>query len=303
MGNSVTADRWRKLLNDLGHEVTVAHRCLRGPFDLLIALHARKSHNAVLQFQKQNAKRPVIVAMTGTDLHSDLGRSKKVMESVELAQRILLLEPKAGFKLPTKLRKKIRVIYQSAVVIKPTPTRLKRWFEVTVVGHLRPVKDPFRTAQAAMRLPTVSRVRVVQIGRTLDPFMERRARSLAEQNPRYKFLGPLSHLETQRRLARSRATVLSSKSEGGPAVLSEAIVNSIPVLASRIDATEGILGESYPGLFCVGDTRRLAELLYRVEKDASFRRELVSCTKSIKRKLQPSFERKAWRALLSEFSY
>ena len=290
-------------MKDLGHEVTVANRCLRGSFDLLIALHARKSHSAVFQFHKQNAKKPVIVAMTGTDLHNDLGRSQKVSKSLELADRIVLLEPKAGLKLPLRFQSQIRVIYQSAIVIKPTPTRLKRWFEVTVVGHLRPVKDPFRTAQAAMRLPPDSRVRVVQIGRALDPSMERTARSLAEENTRYKFLGALSHLETQRRLARSRVTVLSSKSEGGPAALSEAIVNSIPVLASRIDATEGILGESYPGLFCVGDTQRLAELLYRVEKDASFRRELVDSAKPMKRRLQPSFELKAWRELLREFGF
>ncbi len=301
LGNSVTADRWRKLLLKLGHDVTIGNRCLNGSFDLLIALHARKSHEAVIQFNKRNSRKPVIVAMTGTDLHCDLGRSKKVEESLDRADRILLLEPNAGVKLAKKYQKKIRVIYQSASLVRPRPKRLTRWFEVTVIGHLRPVKDPFRTAHASFGLPADSRIRVVQIGRTLDRSMELTARSLTKKYSRYKFLGPLSHLETQRRLARSRVTVLSSKSEGGPAVLSEAIVNSVPILASRIHATEGILGEAYPGMFRVGDTRHLTELLYQAEKDISFRRQLVESTREMKQKLQPSFEVNAWRTLVDEF--
>ena len=301
LGNSVTAGRWRELLIKLGHEVTVATRCLEGSFDLLIALHARKSHRAVVQFHQRHGGKPVIVAMTGTDLHCDLGRSDKVEQSLELADRILLLEPKAGVKLARKYQNKIRVIYQSADLVKSRPKPLTRWFEITVIGHLRPVKDPFRTAYAARDLPADSRIRVVQIGRALDRSMEQTARALAERNPRYKFLGPLPHLETQRRLARSRVTVLSSKSEGGPAVLSEAIVNSVPVLASRIDATEGILGKTYSGMFNVGDTRQLTKLLFRTEQERSFRQHLVESTRSMKPKLAFGFEVSAWKNLIDEF--
>ena len=303
LGNSVTAGRWRDLLVKLGHDVTVAGKCLDGAFDLLIALHARKSHRAAIQFHKFHSGKPIIVAMTGTDLHCDLESSNKVKETLNLADRILLLEPKARVKLAGKFQKKIRVIYQSASVVKPRPKPLTRWFEITVIGHLRSVKDPFRTAYAAMDLPVDSRIRVVQIGRSLDRSMEQTARSLAERNPRYKFLGPLSHLQTQRRLARSRVTVLSSKSEGGPAVLSEAIVNSIPVLASRIDATEGMLGKTYAGMFNVGDTQHLTELLYQSEKDGSFRQLLVNSTRSMKSKLRLAFESSAWENLIGEFGF
>ncbi|MDB4372991.1 TIGR04348 family glycosyltransferase [Mariniblastus sp.] len=303
LGNRVTAGRWRGVLSDLGHAVTVADRYQDGPFDLLIALHARKSHHAVVQFHKNRVGKPIIVAMTGTDLHCDLGRSIKVEESLSLADRVLLLEPIASKKLAAGHQKKIRVIYQSASLVTPQPQPLTRWFEVTVIGHLRSVKDPFRTAHAAHGLPDDSRIRIVQIGRALNPAMEKTARSIADANPRYRFLGALSHSETQRRLARSRVTVLSSKSEGGPAVLSEAIVNSVPVLASRIDATEGILGETYKGMFNVGDTRRLTELLWRAESEPSFRQQLVRSTRSMKQKLQPEFEVKAWKKLVCEFGF
>lgn len=288
------------MLSGLGHEVDVADRYHHGEFDLLIALHARKSHRAVVQFNRHCHEKPVIVAMTGTDLHCDLGRSLEVEDSLKLANRVLLLEPNAGLKLPKNYQDKIRVICQSASKVIPKPRPLTRWFEVTVVGHLRSVKDPFRTADAALGLPGNSRIRIVQIGRPLNLAMEKRAISISKKNPRYRFLGALSHSETQRRLARSRLTVLSSKSEGGPAVLSEAIVNSVPVLASRIDATEGLLGQMYEGLFNVGDTARLTELLYRAEQEAAFRLQLVSRTKAIRQKFQPHYEIKSWRRLIAE---
>lgn len=288
------------MLTSLGHDVNVADRYHSGEFDLLIALHARKSHHAVIQFNKHCCGKPVIVAMTGTDLHCDLGRSQEVEESLKLADRVLLLEPNAGLKLAKNFQEKVRVIFQSASLVTPEPQALTRWFEVTVVGHLRSVKDPFRTAHSALGLPADSRIRIVQIGRALNSAMEKTAISITSKNPRYRFLGPLSHSETQRRLARSRLTVLSSKSEGGPAVLSEAIVNSVPVLASRIDATEGLLGAMYQGLFNVGDTTRLTELLYRAEKDAAFRQQLVRSTQSIRQKLKPEFEIKSWQKLIAQ---
>jgi glycosyltransferase involved in cell wall biosynthesis len=281
----------------------VANRCVDGPFDLLVALHARKSHQAVIQFRESEIGKPIIIAMTGTDLHCDLGVSAKVDESLKIADRVLLLEPNAGFKLPLAHQKKLRVIYQSANAVVPKPKPLTRWFEVTVIGHLRSVKDPFRTAYASSKLPDDSRIRIVQIGRALNRSMEKTARMIAARNPRYRFLGPLSHSETQRRLARSRLTVLSSKSEGGPAVLSEAIVNSVPVLASRIDATEGILGKSYAGMFPFGDTQTLTKLLRRTEIEPSFGRQLVDSTQLMKPKLQREYEVKAWEQLVGEFPY
>lgn len=288
------------MLSSLGHDVNLADRYLSGEFDLLIALHARKSHQSVIQFCKHCQGKPVIVAMTGTDLHCDLGRSQEVKESLKLADRVLLLEPNAGRKLAKNLQPKVRVIFQSATLLTPKPQALSRWFEVTVVGHLRSVKDPFRAAHAALGLPDDSRIRIVQIGRALNSTMKKTAISMTTENARYRFLGPMSHSETQRRLARSRLTVLSSKSEGGPAVLSEAIVNSVPVLASRIDATEGLLGTMYQGLFNVGDTTRLTELLYRAEKDAAFRQQLVRSTQAVRQKLQPEFEIKSWQKLIGE---
>jgi hypothetical protein len=52
--------------------------------------------------------------------------------------------------------------------------------------------------------------------------------------------------------------------------LSEAIVASVPVIASRILGTVGILGADYPGYFTVGDTRELMRLLICAETRPDF---------------------------------
>src|ERR1700694_956207 len=107
-------------------------------------------------------------------------------------------------------------------------------FDVCVIGHLRTVKDPFRTAMAARLLPRSSRIRVVQVGGGLTEAMADRAPKEMRVNQRYEWLGEQSRSRVRRILAKSRLCVLSSRMEGGANVLSEAIVASVPILASRI---------------------------------------------------------------------
>lgn len=64
--------------------------------------------------------------------------------------------------------------------------------------------------------------------------------------------------------------VISSRSEGGANVISEAAVAGVPIVASRMDGNVGLLGVDYPGYFPMGDTRAVARLLKRVEDDPSF---------------------------------
>ena len=298
-GNRITAQRWATILRSLGHRVRVGERYSEGSYDLLIALHARKSASSVSRFRRQVPGGRVIVVLTGTDLHRDFGHSKLVVRSLQLADRIVVLEPQGALKLPQQFKKKIQVIFQSAERLVRPPKKLTRFFEVSVLGHLRPVKDPFRTAYAARRLPPSSRVRVVHFGRALTARMESTARREMGSNFRYRWFGSVPHGVAQRRLARSRLTVLSSKSEGGPAVLSEAIVNDVPILASRIDASVGILGANHPGLFEYGDTQRLAELMNQAETEPSFFQRLVNAGRKLKPEFAPRREKNAWRSLLS----
>ncbi len=143
-----------------------------------------------------------------------------------------------------------------------------------VLGHLRPVKDPFRTALAARLLPASSRVRVLHLGAALSEEMAERARQEAAANPRYRWLGELPRWRALRVLGRCRLLALTSEMEGGANAISEAAALSVPVIASRIGGSVGLLGADYPGYFPVGDTAALARLLERAETDTRFYRTL-----------------------------
>lgn len=139
---------------------------------------------------------PLIVALSGTDLYRDLKQSKQARESLELATRIVALQPKAFDDLSPRLHAKARVIYQSAESVRvvrpplPNPNRHPgnlagaRNFTVCVIGHLRPVKDPFRAALAARLLPPSSRIRVLHVGGAMSDGMVVPARAEMEKNPR-----------------------------------------------------------------------------------------------------------------------
>jgi putative glycosyltransferase (TIGR04348 family) len=299
-GNRVTALRWARLLRELGHRVTVAQRYDGQRCDLLVALHAGRSAESVARFHADHPDRPLVVALTGTDLYGDIHTSADARRSLELAARLVVLQPLGVEGLPEHLRPKARVIYQSV----PTPAfRTRRRddvFEVCVLGHLRPVKDPLRTAQAARLLPPSSRVRVLHLGAALSKDMARQARAEEAANPRYRWLGERPRWQALRTLARCRLLSLTSELEGGANVISESLAVSVPVVASRIAGSLGLLGEDYPGYFPFGDTEALAALLRRSESDARFYRVLAARCRRRRALFQPARERQAWARLVKE---
>jgi putative glycosyltransferase (TIGR04348 family) len=301
-GNRVTALRWGKILRQLGHQVSIAEKYDKQPFDLLIALHARRSSPSINRWRGKNPDAPLIVALTGTDLYRDIRSNTRARESLKLADRIIVLQPRALKELTPALRKKARVIYQSAEK-KPARTRAGlpgRGFVVCVIGHLRPVKDPFRAALASRLLPPASDICILHIGGAMtDPFENRALREM-KINPRYRWLGELPRGRALRALAESDLCVISSRMEGGANVLSETIVAAVPVLASRIDGNFGILGADYPGFFRVGDARQLAQLMTRAETDPKFLDELKRRVRKLAPLFHPLREEKAWVRMLKE---
>jgi len=171
-----------------------------------------------------------------------------------------------------------------------------------VIGHLRDVKDPLRAAEAARQLPPDSRIRIVHIGRAYSAELAAKARAEMAANPRYLWRDDVPRAAVQRLLRRSHAMVLSSRSEGGANVISEAVVVGVPILASRMDGNVGLLGSDYPGYFPVGDTKALARLLHRIESDPRF---VATLRRAIARRaplFRPEREIAAWRRLLAELS-
>jgi putative glycosyltransferase (TIGR04348 family) len=291
-GNRHTAMRWAAFLRDAEHRVSVAPAWDGRDCDLLIALHARRSHESIASYRRARPRGPLCVVLTGTDLYRDLPGSREARHSLELADRIVVLQREALRRLSPAQRRKARVIHQSATcgARRRAPARV---FRVAVIGHLRAEKDPFRAADALSRLAPDPPVELVHLGRALDARMAREARRRMRGDRRYRWLGGVPHSRALDWLARSHLLVVSSRMEGGANVIAEAVRLGTPVLASRIAGNVGMLGRGYPGYFPLGSGRALARLMARARDDASFYRRLQRALAEKRARFSPSAERSA----------
>ena len=253
-GNRVTALRWARILRDLGRRVRVVQEYRAQQADLLVALHALRSAPSVERYRSAHPDAPVVLALTGTDLYGSIHTHAEARRALDQANRLIVLQPLGVAELPERMRARARVIYQSVPAPRRSAAPRRDHFEVCVLAHLRPVKDPFRTALAARLLPPTSRLRVLHLGAALDEEMAEQARAEVAVNPRYRWLGEVARGQALRLLGRCRLLVLTSELEGGANVVSEALAASVPVLSSHIAGSVGLLGADYPGYFPVGDT-------------------------------------------------
>jgi glycosyltransferase involved in cell wall biosynthesis len=201
--------------------------------------------------------------------------------------------------VPPEHQAKVRVIYQSALPI-PWRAPARRFFRVCVAGHLREEKDPLRPAYAVRVLPPASRLRVDQYGMAHTPEWAAAAAAEMAANPRYRWHGEVAQGRLRRVYASARLLVLPSRMEGGANVISEAVVAGLPVIASRIAGSIGLLGEDYPGFYPVEDTQALRALLLRAESDPVFYDRLAAGCAVRRDLFTPERERAGWEALLRE---
>ena len=246
---------------------------------MLIALHARRSHASIKAFPRAW---PLVVVLTGTDVYRDIHRSGGARESLELADRLIVLQPKAAAELPARLRAKVSVVVQSSA---------------TGLRH-RDEKDPLRTL-LALRYVSCP-IEVVHLGAALDPALGETLK--AARDPRYRWLGGVPHARALRWLASSHAMVISSRMEGGANVVCEALRIGVPVLASRIPGNVGLLGPGYRGYFAPGDERGLARLLERAALERDFYRALKAQVARLRPSVAPRAEARALLAALGATS-
>lgn len=301
-GNKITAVRWAGIFRKLGHRVRITQSYDGKPCDALIALHARRSADSIRRFHEQHADLPLIVVLTGTDVYRDIHQNSKAQQSLEFASRLVVLQKMALREISRPFRAKTQVIYQSAEPLRAHRARINGSFNVCVIGHLRGEKDPLRTAMAVRRLPSQSRIQVAHIGQALDPRLEKKAKEEVRRNPRYHWIGQLSHRKTRERLARSHLICITSKMEGSSNVLSEALASGVPVVASQISGLMGTLGSRFPGYFPVGNTERLKALLLKAESQPKFYRALKLYCAQLADRVEPKRELEAWRQLLGHFA-
>ena len=188
--------RWAKILRRLGHSVRLTTEYDGRPADLMVALHAWRSAGAVRRFRALYRDWPLIVGLSGTDVYEYIDRDpRRTLRSLEAADRLVALQDLARQRLPMRLRRKLRIIHQSAPDLPRCPRRSAaspRRFDVAVVAHLRNVKDPLRAASAARLLPAASRVRIVHVGGADGAQWAARAQAEMRRNPRYVWRGEVS---------------------------------------------------------------------------------------------------------------
>ena len=304
-GNLVTAQRWQNQFSKLGHAAEIAasfdqaHQSSDSPLDLMIVLHAVKSASSIESWTAANPSCPIIVVLTGTDLYCEQSRPT-VERSLKVADQIVVLQTATAEDVPAAYRGKVNVIFQSVSSAPFSNKKASDDFDICVVGHLRPVKEPFLTARATRNLPAKSRIRVTQIGEAMTDVMRLSARKEAIENDRYRWIGEVSRDEAMQRIADSDLLVNSSKVEGGAAVICEAVVADTPILATRVAGNVGFLGEDYEGLFNVGDTDQLRELLLQAESNNNFYKRLEDQCKCRKHLFEPDFERRNWEKVLEK---
>jgi putative glycosyltransferase (TIGR04348 family) len=293
--------RWARILRQLGHRVHIAHRYDGAAADLMIALHAWRSADSIRTFRERYPDRPLIVGLSGTDIYGYIDRDRApVLRSLACANRLVALQELARRRVPARFRDKLRIVYQSALPVRRGRADRTDSFDVAVIGHLRDVKDPFRAAQAARRLPASSRIRIVHLGAAETPAWAAAAKAEMAINPRYVWRGDRPRADVRRLLGRARAMVLSSLSEGGANVISEAVAAGVPILATRIDGSLGLLGRGYPGYYPVGDTEALARLLIRIETDPAFLKRLKRAIARRAPLFRPAREKAEWKSLIEE---
>lgn len=296
-GNWQTAARWARMLSP-DYRVRLLKAWDGQPDDAMIALHARRSAASIAQWATQRADRPLVVALTGTDLYRDIAVDLAAQRSLELADRLIVLHEGAPLDVPAPHRAKTVVCFQSCSSRQPvekTPRRLR----ALMVGHLRHEKDPATYFAAARRMAGRADILFDHVGGVLDDALAADARRLMKAQPTYRWLGNRPHSDTRARIQRAHVLVHCSRMEGGAHVVMEAVRSGTPVIASRIAGNVGLLGADYGGCFEPGDAAGLAALLERARDDPAMLPALGAECARREPLFEPAHEQACLRRLMS----
>jgi putative glycosyltransferase (TIGR04348 family) len=296
-GNWRTAARWADMLRDR-YRVIVQTQWDGKPVDLMVALHAKRSATSIEAYRAAHPSAPLVAVLSGTDLYRDLPTGPEVARSLDLADRIVVLQDDALRLLEARWRRKAQVVFQSARAL-PARAKPKGRLHCVAVGHLRAEKDPATLLAAVARIPPGLPITFRHIGAPLDAELAEAARELERRDARYRYSGALPHGTVRSSIAAAHLLIHPSIMEGGANVIVEAVTAGTPVLASRMSGNVGMLGHDYPGYFPVGDAAGLASCLLRALEEPAYLRGLKAACARRRPLFTPSAERKLIRGLIA----
>jgi putative glycosyltransferase (TIGR04348 family) len=321
-GNWQTAQRWAVMMASR-HTVDLALGVESLPmpvhtYDVLIALHARRSATSVAAFAAACPQKPLWVVLTGTDLYRDIACDEAAQQSIALATVLIVLQEHGVNDLPPELRSKARVVFQSSPLCAPPPpvpcavassaagfavqARIKTPLNIVVVGHLRREKSPETTlAIARLLAQNALAARIQHIGRLLDDEYSHAVHDAQTDYPaHYQWLGGLAHSESLKHIAQADVLLHPSAMEGGSLTIIEAIQCGKAVIASRVAGHIGLLGMDYLGLFDWGDAVGAVRLLERFASEPSYRTSLYTQCAARRPLFAPEHERQTLLNLLAD---
>ncbi|MBT6442798.1 MAG: TIGR04348 family glycosyltransferase [Alphaproteobacteria bacterium] len=300
-GNRTTAVRWARILRDLGHQVNIAEQDNGDNADMMVAVHAWRSHQSIKAFSDNHPDRPLVVLLAGTDIYAfQHSHPEETLDSMERATALVCLHDLVHQAIPKKFGKKLNVIYQSAPPLSAPRQPSKRNFDICVIGHLRDEKDSLRAAYAARLATPESKLRILHLGKAHNKEWARATTKEVKNNPRFQSLGEVPGWRVRRQFATSHAMVMSSVMEGGANVVSEAIVAGLPVIASDISGNRGLLGDAHEAYYPAGDENALAQLLLRAETNPGFLPAVSAEATRGAARFSAEAELEHWRALLAD---
>ena len=265
---------------------------------MMIALHARRSAPSIARFAAVYPQRPLVLALTGTDLYRDIRSDAQAQRSLDLATRLVVLQAEGLREFPPVHAAKAMVVYQSARTLRPG-RRSRRHFDLALVGHMRAEKDPLTALRALRLLPADLPVRLFHVGGALDPALAGEMAHLGGRGSPQHWDRTPPQAGTRQMIKRCHLLLLPSLMEGGANVLIEAVTSGVPVLGSDIAGNRGMLGADYPGWFAPGDAEGLAALISRVATDAGYYASLSRrCAEQVSL-FSPARECAAVRSLLA----
>jgi putative glycosyltransferase (TIGR04348 family) len=302
-GNWHTAWRWSQMLKPQ-FACTIAQSWNGEPFDVMLALHARRSADSIARWAHAKGgnaapAQGLAVVLTGTDLYRDIHTDAQAQASLAYAQQLVVLQECAPEALPAPLRSKARVVFQSTTA-RPSVAKTPRHLRAVMVGHLRDEKSPQTLFAAAQLLRGHADIFIDHIGDALDADLGAQAQACAAAHPHYRWLGGVAHEATRRHIQRAHVLVHTSRMEGGAHVVMEAVCSATPVLASRIAGNVGMLGVNYAGYFALDDAQGLADLLLRCRADNNFYKHLQTQCAQRAPVFAPATEQAALIALVQD---
>jgi putative glycosyltransferase (TIGR04348 family) len=299
-GNWRTAARWARMAAPRFRVILQSPDApLRDDAVALLALHARRSRDAIARWKRSHPDRALVVALTGTDLYRDVpAGDADALASIAEADRLIVLQDDALAHLDARQRAKASVVVQSARALAPWPRKAASRFNAIFVAHLRDEKDP-RTLLAAWRLlPPDLPATITLVGGALDAGLADDVRRAAAADPRVRWRGARPHAWTRQAIRRAHALVVTSRMEGGANVVVEALTSGTPVIGTRMSGNLGLLGADYPGLFPVGDAGALAAMIERAARDRRWLAALARRGARLAKRMTPKAEARALAAAI-----